>query len=165
VTTECTFRESATAVRVSLRLRAHRRAGHAEHLCVEALTLEVDRLSALARQLQDEIDETGIADREKGRHAKRSLRVVKQAEGMTRLVWMMDPDGHTQTDKLDSAGTPHDVAREHRPNTKQQRMHSRSRALTEPHQKTTGKTGERETAAPESHNRPGGGTASNPPMS
>jgi len=36
VTTGCTFREAATAVRVSLRLRAHRRAGHAEHLCVEA---------------------------------------------------------------------------------------------------------------------------------
>ena len=64
----------------------------AEHLCVEATTPDVDRLTFLARQLRDQIDETGIADRENQRHAARSLRVVKQADGMTRLVWMMDPE-------------------------------------------------------------------------
>ena len=100
VTTGCTFREAATAVRVGIPITGTLSAAAADTIrvglgspsdsvptaapatvaeCprVEALTLDVDRLSMLARQLQDEIDETGIADRENGRHTKRSLRVVK----------------------------------------------------------------------------------------
>jgi hypothetical protein len=79
----------------------------AEHLCAEATTLDVDRLGILARQLRDEIDEAGIADREHARHAARTLRVVKQADGMTRLVWVMDPEtAATVTDLYDRATSP-----------------------------------------------------------
>ncbi|MBC7402177.1 MAG: hypothetical protein H7279_03210 [Microbacteriaceae bacterium] len=53
----------------------------AEHLCAEASTLDVDRLGILARQLRDEIDEAGIADREHARHTARSLRLFRQVDG------------------------------------------------------------------------------------
>jgi hypothetical protein len=49
----------------------------AEHLCVEATTLDADRLTILARQLRHEIDQAGIADREQARHTARSLRWVR----------------------------------------------------------------------------------------
>ena len=79
----------------------------AEHLCVEAVNLDVDRLAILARQLRDEIDEVGIADRETHRRAARSLRLVKQADGMTRLIWVMDPEtAATITELYDRATSP-----------------------------------------------------------
>ncbi|MES2094529.1 MAG: DUF222 domain-containing protein [Actinomycetota bacterium] len=79
----------------------------AEHLCAEAITIDVDRLSILARQLRDQIDEAGIADRENHRRAARSLRLVKQVDGMTRLVWVMDPEtAATVTDLYDRATSP-----------------------------------------------------------
>ena len=130
VTTGCTFQEAATAVRVGIPTTGTLSAAGADTIrvglgspsdsvptaapatvaeCprVEALTLDVDRLSMLARQLQDEIDETGIADREKGRHTKRSLRVVKQTDGVTRLVRMMDPGTAARvTNLFDRATSP-----------------------------------------------------------
>jgi len=56
----------------------------AEHLCVVATTLDADRLTILARQLRDEIDEASITDREQARHTARSLRLVRQVNRMTR---------------------------------------------------------------------------------
>lgn len=79
----------------------------AEHLCAEAATLDADRLSLLARQLRDEIDETGIANRERLRRDARSLRLVRQADGMTRLVWVMDPETAASiTELYDRATSP-----------------------------------------------------------
>ena len=82
-------------------------ASAAEHLCVEATTLDVDRVAILARQVRDEIDQAGIADRENQRHTARSLRLVKQADGMTRLIWVMDPEtAACVTDLFDRATSP-----------------------------------------------------------
>lgn len=53
---------------------------------------DADRLYRRARNLRDELDEEGIADRERHRIAQRSLRIVPQADGMTRLVWLLDPE-------------------------------------------------------------------------
>lgn len=79
----------------------------AEQLCVEATTLDVDRLAILARRLRDGIDEAGIADREEQRRAARSLRLVTQTDGMTRLVWVMDPEtAATVTDLYDRGTSP-----------------------------------------------------------
>ena len=79
----------------------------AEHLCVVATTLDADRLTILARQLRDEIDEAGITDREQARHTARSLRLVRQVNRMTRLVWVMDPEtAATITDLYDRATSP-----------------------------------------------------------
>lgn len=69
----------------------------AAQLCDEACdptgrVTDADRLFRRARALRDELDEEGIADRERHRIAQRSLRIVQQADGMTRLVWLLDPE-------------------------------------------------------------------------
>lgn len=64
----------------------------AADLCREATTLDPDRLRRRARELRDELDEAGIADRERARVEQRSLRVTRLPDGMTRAVWLMDPE-------------------------------------------------------------------------
>jgi hypothetical protein len=64
----------------------------AERLCAEAPSLDPDRLQRRAREVRDEIDEAGIPDREAARRAQRSLRLVRQPDGMTRIVWLIDPE-------------------------------------------------------------------------
>jgi len=64
----------------------------AEKLCEEAQTLDPDRLHRRAREIRDELDEAGIADREKAQRAQRSLRLVKQTDGLTRIIWITDPE-------------------------------------------------------------------------
>jgi len=67
----------------------------AQVLCEEAgsaTAVDPDRLHRRARQLRDELDEAGIADRERHRIAQRSLRIIPQADGMTRLSWLLDPE-------------------------------------------------------------------------
>ncbi|MFT4030739.1 MAG: DUF222 domain-containing protein [Protaetiibacter sp.] len=66
--------------------------GAAETLAREATVLDVDRLHVRARELRDELDVAGVALRERRRHEARSLRVYRQADGMSRLVWLMDPE-------------------------------------------------------------------------
>jgi hypothetical protein len=64
----------------------------AGRLCDEAQTLDPDRLQRRAREIRDEIDQAGVADREAAWRAQRSLRLVRQADGMTRIVWLIDPE-------------------------------------------------------------------------
>jgi hypothetical protein len=52
-------------------------------LCDEAQTLDPDRLQRRAREVRDELDDASVADRETQRRAARSLRPVRQADGMT----------------------------------------------------------------------------------
>jgi hypothetical protein len=62
-------------------------------LCSEAFAgLDADRLFHRARQFRDEIDVEGVKDREDERRQRRSLTFVRQADGMSRLVWLMDPE-------------------------------------------------------------------------
>ncbi|QNO37955.1 DUF222 domain-containing protein [Protaetiibacter sp. SSC-01] len=61
-------------------------------LADEARSLDVDRLRTRARVLRDELDVAGVALRERRRHEARSLRVYRQPDGMSRLVWLMDPE-------------------------------------------------------------------------
>ncbi|MFT4028973.1 MAG: DUF222 domain-containing protein [Protaetiibacter sp.] len=85
----------------------------AEALCAESTVGAVeavpdaDRVYRRARELRDELDEEGIADRERQRIAQRSLRLVRQADGMTRLSWLLDPEsaGYV-TDLYDRATSP-----------------------------------------------------------
>jgi len=63
-----------------------------ERLCGDAKSVDPDRLHRLAREVRDELDEAGVADREAQRRAARSLRLVRQADGMTRIVWLLDPE-------------------------------------------------------------------------
>lgn len=64
----------------------------ADRLTLEAGVLDVDRLLVRARELRDELDVAGVELRERRRHEARSLRVYRQADGMSRLVWLMDPE-------------------------------------------------------------------------
>jgi hypothetical protein len=71
------------------------------------LELDPDRLYRRAREVRDEIDEVGIKDREKAMYEKRSLRIRKTPDGMTQLVWVMDPEtGANVTDLYDRITSP-----------------------------------------------------------
>ncbi|MBN9238477.1 MAG: hypothetical protein BGO97_02240 [Micrococcales bacterium 70-64] len=61
-------------------------------LCGEGAVLDPDRLLRRARQVRDELDEAGIADREAARRGRRSLRFTRLPDGMSRAVWVMDPE-------------------------------------------------------------------------
>ncbi|MGV8895357.1 MAG: DUF222 domain-containing protein [Rhodoglobus sp.] len=79
----------------------------ATRLCVEAATLDPDRLFRRARELRDELDEQGIADREAERRARRSLKVRTHADGSGELVWRFDPEtAAVVTDLYDRATSP-----------------------------------------------------------
>ncbi|QEE62024.1 DUF222 domain-containing protein [Salinibacterium sp. dk2585] len=54
--------------------------------------LDADRLYRRARDLRDELDLAGVASREEARRAARALRIYQRVDGMTRLVWDMDPE-------------------------------------------------------------------------
>ena len=64
----------------------------AARLVEAAAELNVDQLAIRARTLRDDLDEAGIAEREAERKQRRSLRVFRQSDGMTRLVWLLDPE-------------------------------------------------------------------------
>ena len=64
----------------------------AERLCHDAESIDPDRLQRRAREVRDELDEAGVADREAQRRSARSLRLVRQADGMTRIIWLLDPE-------------------------------------------------------------------------
>lgn len=69
--------------------------------------LDVDRLFRRARQLRDDLDVAGIADRERGRRDARSLRVFRASDGMTRATWVLDPESAAVvTDLYDRATSP-----------------------------------------------------------
>jgi len=56
------------------------------------LPLDADRLQRRARELRDELDESGVADREAARRSQRSLRFTRLPDGMSLLVWRLDPE-------------------------------------------------------------------------
>jgi hypothetical protein len=79
----------------------------AAELCAQAATLDPDRLFRKARELRDELDEAGIADRERERHDRRSLRFSRQPDGMGRLIWLLDPESAAiAADLYDRATSP-----------------------------------------------------------
>jgi hypothetical protein len=87
--------ESAQAIRVGL-------GQPSEHLTIEELTslaaillaeagcLDADQLRQAARDLRDESDTVGVADRERQIHLARGLRRTKRPDGGTR--WILDLD-------------------------------------------------------------------------
>lgn len=76
-------------------------------LCEEAATLDPDRLLKRAREVRDELDEEGIADREAVLRRRRSLRRIDLRDGMKRLVWDYDPETAGVVDDIyDRATSP-----------------------------------------------------------
>lgn len=79
----------------------------ADRLVEEAQTLDVDRLLRRARELRDELDEAGIADRERERFERRSLRHYRLPDGMGRVVWQLEPESYAVfTELYDRATSP-----------------------------------------------------------
>lgn len=79
----------------------------ASQLCAEASTLDPDRLHRAARDMRDQLDRAGIANRELHRRELRSLRFVRQADGMSRLIWLLDPESAAVVgDLFDRATSP-----------------------------------------------------------
>ncbi|MDQ4138530.1 MAG: HNH endonuclease [Actinomycetota bacterium] len=64
----------------------------AERLVAEAGSLNADQLLKRARALRDEIDADGIAAREAARHAQRSFKVFKRADGMIKGDFLLAPE-------------------------------------------------------------------------
>jgi hypothetical protein len=61
-------------------------------LIAESRSLPVERLAARARALRDELDVAGVRRREQERREKRYLNLTPQADGMTRLTGLLDPE-------------------------------------------------------------------------
>ena len=80
-------------------------AGAAAQLCGLAATLDVDRLLRSARELRDDLDEAGIADRERECFEKRSLKMFLLGNGMGRMVWDMDPETYATVLELNTRAT------------------------------------------------------------
>lgn len=79
----------------------------AELLCADGAALDPDRLQRRARELRDELDEAGIADREAARRDERTLTLKKLPSGMTRAIWLMDPETAAEfTTLYDRATSP-----------------------------------------------------------
>lgn len=76
-------------------------------LLADVDALDVDRLAQRARELRDELDVAGVAEREARRRSQRSFRLHRQSDGMTRAVWLMDPEtASIVTDVVDRATSP-----------------------------------------------------------
>jgi hypothetical protein len=64
----------------------------ASRLCRDGASLPPDHLFRAAREARDELDVDGVKLREAERRAKRSLTFTTLPDGMSRLVWVMDPE-------------------------------------------------------------------------
>lgn len=96
----------ADAIRSGL-LGADVLAEAAELLCDEAPALGPDRLFKRARELRDELDEAGVADREAVLRGRRSLTRIDLRDGMKRLIWDYDPETAGVVDEVyDRATSP-----------------------------------------------------------
>jgi hypothetical protein len=79
----------------------------ATELCKAARSLDTDALAREARAFRDELDIDGVAQRAQERRQRRSLRLFVQPDGMTKLVWMMDPETAASVrDLYDRATSP-----------------------------------------------------------
>jgi hypothetical protein len=88
---------AAEAIRTGLgqpddRVGAGALADAATALVREAREVTLERLAANARARRDELDEAGVALREQERRERRFLHVIPRADGMTRIIGLLDPE-------------------------------------------------------------------------
>lgn len=73
----------------------------------EAPTLSVERLAARARELRAELDLARVLEGEHALREKRYLHLIPQADGMTRLVGLLDPESAALVSSaVDAATSP-----------------------------------------------------------
>ncbi|MDP9028622.1 MAG: HNH endonuclease [Actinomycetota bacterium] len=69
--------------------------------------LPPEKVARRARELRDELDASGVADREAALREKRFLRLIPRADGMTRLIGLLDPESAALvTDAVDAVTAP-----------------------------------------------------------
>lgn len=79
----------------------------AHDLLTTSAFLPPEKVARRARELRDELDEHGVADREAFLRDKRFLRLIPQADGMTRLTGLLDPESAALvTDAVDAVTSP-----------------------------------------------------------
>ncbi len=82
-------------------------AAAAARVLEQAGSLPPKKVAARARRERDELDEAGVADREALRRDRRFLRLIPRADGMTRIVGLLDPESAALvTDALDCITAP-----------------------------------------------------------
>lgn len=77
----------------------------AETLIESAHEVTVEDLRMRARQARDDLDASGIAEREEELRQRRYLRLFPQDDGMTRLVGLLDPESAALVSAVVDAGT------------------------------------------------------------
>ncbi|GHF05717.1 HNH endonuclease signature motif containing protein [Pseudolysinimonas yzui] len=79
----------------------------AQQLVTEMAGLPPEKVARRAREVRDELDAAGVADREALLRSKRFLRLTPQADGMTRIFGMLDPvQAALVTDAIDCVTAP-----------------------------------------------------------
>ena len=79
----------------------------AQSLLDSAASLPPEKVARRARELRDELDAAGVASREDALRARRFLRLTPQADGMTRLFGLLDPESAALvTDAIDGVTAP-----------------------------------------------------------
>ncbi|WP_309711939.1 DUF222 domain-containing protein [Pseudolysinimonas sp.] len=79
----------------------------ADRLLVETAGLPPEKVARRAREVRDELDAAGVADREALLREKRFLRLTPQPDGMTRIFGLLDPvQAALVTDAIDCVTAP-----------------------------------------------------------
>jgi hypothetical protein len=79
----------------------------AQTLVAEAASLPPEKVAKRARELRDELDAAGIADREQALREKRFLRLTARPDGMTSIFGLLDPESAALvTDAIDCVTAP-----------------------------------------------------------
>jgi hypothetical protein len=79
----------------------------AQTLVAEAGSLPPEKVAKRARELRDELDAAGVADREEALRQKRFLRLTPRPDGMTSIFGLLDPESAALvTDAIDCVTAP-----------------------------------------------------------
>jgi hypothetical protein len=79
----------------------------AQALLDTSAELPPEKMARRARELRDELDESGVSDREALLRSKRFLRLIPQSDGMTRLSGLLDPESAALVaDAVDAVTAP-----------------------------------------------------------
>jgi len=79
----------------------------AHELLLSASCLPPEKVAQNARERRDELDEDGVLEREAVLREKRFLRLTRQADGMTRIFGLLDPESAALvTDAVDAVTSP-----------------------------------------------------------
>jgi hypothetical protein len=79
----------------------------ADRLLTETAGLPPEKVARRAREMRDELDAAGVADREAQLREKRFLRLTPMPDGMTRIFGMLDPESAALvTDAIDCVTAP-----------------------------------------------------------